>query len=77
MLALDQLESAELTDHSPRDGLVERVDLYRAAVIRKLDPEARAEMGQFPTPPSVARFMASLFGETDDVIRLLDAGAGE
>ena len=33
-----------------RDGLVERVDLYRAAVIRKLDPEARAEMASFRLP---------------------------
>ncbi len=33
-------------------------------------------MGQFFTPPSVARFMASLFGEPGGEIRLLDAGAG-
>jgi adenine-specific DNA-methyltransferase len=76
MLDSELLEDTELAGVSARHGLVERVDLYRAAAIRKLDPEARAEMGQFPTPPTVARFMASLFGETDDVIRLLDAGAG-
>ena len=33
-------------------------------------------MGQFPTPPAIARFMASLFSETDGNVRLLDAGAG-
>ena len=33
-------------------------------------------MGQFLTPPSIARFMASLFSETEDGVRLLDAGAG-
>jgi adenine-specific DNA-methyltransferase len=33
-------------------------------------------MGQFFTPPAVARFMASLFGDPLPEIRLLDAGAG-
>ncbi|MCX6031871.1 MAG: BsuBI/PstI family type II restriction endonuclease [Chloroflexi bacterium] len=58
------------------NGLVERVDLYRVSALRRLDPSHRAEMGQFLTPPPVARFMASLFGESGDAIRLLDAGAG-
>jgi len=34
------------------------------------------ELGQFLTPPSIADFMASLFGPFPDVVRLLDAGAG-
>jgi adenine-specific DNA-methyltransferase len=33
-------------------------------------------MGQFFTSPSIARFMASLFGDSPPEIRLLDAGAG-
>ena len=57
-------------------GLTERVDLYRDDVCRDLDSERRSEMGQFFTPPSVARFMASLFGDSLPEIRLLDAGAG-
>lgn len=57
-------------------GLTERVDLFRVAAVRGLDPTRRAEMGQFPTSPSVARFMASLFVELPPDIALLDAGAG-
>jgi len=34
-------------------------------------------MGQFFTPEPVASFMASLFGPMPEVVRLLDAGAGE
>lgn len=76
MLALDQLEDAELADQTARDGLVERVDLFRASAIPKLDPGRRVELGQFPTPPAVARFMASLFNDLRGTVRLLDAGAG-
>lgn len=36
----------------------------------------RSQMGQFFTPPSVARFMASLFSQTLQELRLLDPGAG-
>ncbi len=57
-------------------GLVERVDLNRVAAVRGLDPARRAEMGQFPTSPAVARFMASLFAELPPDVALLDAGAG-
>ncbi len=57
-------------------GLAERVDLFRAAALRGLDPVRRAEMGQFPTSPAVARFMASLFAELPPDVALLDAGAG-
>lgn len=76
MLALNQLEDAELTDQAAHDGLVERVDLYRATAVRRLDPGRRAELGQFPTPPAVARFMASLFNDAPGAVSLLDAGAG-
>lgn len=57
-------------------GLVERVDLYRLAAVRSLDQARRAEMGQFPTSPAIARFMASLFTELPSDVALLDAGAG-
>ena len=58
------------------EGLAERVDLYRVDACRNLDSERRSQMGQFFTPPPVARFMASLFGDSSQEIRLLDAGAG-
>ena len=58
------------------EGLTERVDLYRVDACRKLDSEQRSRMGQFFTPPSVARFIASLFGNSSPGLRLLDAGAG-
>ncbi|MBC8492702.1 MAG: Eco57I restriction-modification methylase domain-containing protein, partial [Chloroflexi bacterium] len=65
-----------ITDMTSAEGLTERVDLYRVDACRKLDSEQRSKMGQFFTPPSVARFMASLFGNSSPELRLLDAGAG-
>jgi adenine-specific DNA-methyltransferase len=38
--------------------------------------ERQEELGQFLTPPPVAKFMASLFGQLPREVRLLDAGAG-
>lgn len=56
--------------------LVEQVELLRQAVNRELDPEQRSELGQFMTPASVARRMASFFEVRRPSFRLLDAGAG-
>lgn len=56
--------------------LVDRVELLRLEATRCLDPERRSELGQFMTPPSVARFMAGLLHDTGDTVRLLDPGAG-
>jgi adenine-specific DNA-methyltransferase len=72
----DELERTQTTEPQPGSGLVERVDLFRVTASRELDPARRAEMGQFLTPPSVARFMAALFNDSMDAVRLLDAGAG-
>lgn len=58
------------------DGLIERVDLFRVAAVRQLDASRRAELGQYPTPPAIARFMAAMFTDPPEVVRLLDAGAG-
>ncbi len=52
------------------------VDLYRIEVSRHLGGERRAEMGQFLTPLSVARFMASMLTLDRPSLRVLDAGAG-
>jgi len=57
-------------------GLTERADQFRVEVYGKLNGKQRSQMGQFFTPPPVACFMASLFGEIPGKVRLLDAGAG-
>ena len=59
-----------------QDGLVDRVDLIRLDVGRRLDPAHRAAMGQFFTPAPIARFMADLSEAKTGRVRLLDPGAG-
>jgi len=61
--------------HAPRD-LLEVVDFYRLEAGREQNGGRREEMGQFPTPPAVARFMASMLELRGRSVRLLDAGAG-
>jgi adenine-specific DNA-methyltransferase len=56
--------------------LVDTVDFFRLDANRKLDPERRAEFGQFMTPPATARLMASMFRAETEHVKLLDAGAG-
>ncbi|MFC1591640.1 BsuBI/PstI family type II restriction endonuclease [Thermodesulfobacteriota bacterium] len=57
--------------------IVETSDIFRRDVSPKLDPKKRSKLGQFFTPATIARFMASLFNKTKDgSIRLLDPGAG-
>jgi tRNA1(Val) A37 N6-methylase TrmN6 len=53
---------------------VERAGEMRRATAR----QRKSQLGQFMTPPSVAKFMASLFAVPETgAIRLLDAGAGQ
>ena len=52
------------------------VDHLRMEAASRLNPARKVEFGQFMTPGSVARFMASLFSERRAEVRLLDAGAG-
>jgi len=53
------------------------VDGVRRDVSPRIAQKHKAEFGQFMTPSSVARFMASLFpANTLQTCRLLDAGAG-
>lgn len=69
-------ESVTSTDQgAPGASLVDRVDQFRAAS-RGLAETRRAELGQYLTPPAIARFMASLFSPPPPEVRLLDAGAG-
>lgn len=56
--------------------LITEIDQARLDVSPTLDPRRRSKLGQFMTPGRVAGFMASMFGELPDHVRLLDAGAG-
>ncbi len=56
--------------------LLERTEVLRLDASRRLDPDRRGELGQFLTPPAVARFMASMFEAHGGSLRLLDPGAG-
>ena len=56
--------------------VLECADALRITVNGQLDPKRRSQMGQFMTPASVAKFMASLFADAPELeIRLLDPGA--
>jgi len=52
------------------------VDRVRQAANGALLPERKSELGQFMTPAPIAQFMAALFTERPEFVRLLDAGAG-
>lgn len=60
--------------------LLDRIDLLRLDVSARLgaDQSRRAKLGQFFTPESVAKFMASLFAfpRMPKTLRLLDPGGG-
>ena len=56
--------------------LRDSVEFFRLDANRKLDPSRRGKLGQFMTPPPVAKFMASLFKQTPQNMSLLDPGAG-
>ena len=58
------------------ETLLEQVDVFRIDANRKLDQAHRAKLGQFFTPPPVARLMASMFSERFQTVNILDAGAG-
>ncbi len=51
-------------------------DPIRHKANQELDSDRKAEWGQFMTPDATADFMAGLFDEPTDAVRLLDAGAG-
>ncbi|MEA2007892.1 MAG: hypothetical protein U9O54_02135, partial [Chloroflexota bacterium] len=64
METLSQYQISPSIDKVGLRGLVEHVDLYCADIYRNLDSEHRSQMGQFFTPPPVAQFMSSLFGDS-------------
>jgi type I restriction-modification system DNA methylase subunit len=56
---------------------LERAETLRREISPRITRKRKAELGQFMTPSSVARFMASLFPQnTGPNCRLLDPGAG-
>src|SRR5919202_5322661 len=58
-------------------GPVEAVEAQRLRLVPVLDGQGQAVHGQYFTPSSIARFMASLFGPHNTRrLRLLDPGAG-
>src|SRR5919202_772721 len=58
-------------------GPVEAVEAQRLRLVPVLDGQGQAVHGQYFTPSSIARFMASLFGSRNTTcLRLLDPGAG-
>lgn len=52
------------------------VDAARLQANSQLDPDRRAELGQFMTSAATSTFMAGLFSAPMGPVRLLDAGAG-
>lgn len=57
-------------------ALTETAGLNQIAAATKLDPRARSRLGQYMTPPAIARFMAGLFEDLAGELRVLDPGAG-
>jgi adenine-specific DNA-methyltransferase len=57
-------------------SLVDQVEALRRIATLEIDQNARAGMGQYMTPASVARLMASMFENLTGELHLLDAGAG-
>ena len=71
------VEQLELRGHATAAiSLQTFADAQRCEAAAALDQDRRSEMGQFMTPSSVAALMASMFAESYDEVRLLDAGAG-
>jgi len=77
MESLSKVEAKAVFDVKPdSDTLLDHVDFLRIDASRRLDPDHRAEMGQFFTPPAVAKLMASMFAERPQNLTIIDPGAG-
>ena len=57
-------------------AFADTTEFYRTDAALKLDPQRRSGLGQYMTPAPIARFMASLFCDVYDDLRILDPGAG-
>lgn len=56
--------------------LTDALDSLRQSLLGIAQRRERAKIGQFLTPAKIARFMASLFEQETDHVRILDPGAG-
>ena len=65
-----------LTSRTLKTAVAETAEFYRVAAPLKLDPKKRSVLGQYMTPAPIGQFMASLFENTSNDIRVLDPGAG-
>jgi adenine-specific DNA-methyltransferase len=61
---------------TPTPSLLDQVDVLRTQATDALDQSRRSKLGQFMTPPPVARLMAAMLTSVPKEVRLLDAGAG-
>lgn len=71
-----QYSTQQMTGSSQWGNLTDCAETLRAQAYAQISASRRSEMGQYFTPPSVARFMASLFADAPQELRLLDPGAG-
>ncbi len=58
------------------DDMLHLVDTYRLDVNKRLDSHQKTELGQFLTPMSIARLMASMLTCHEPIVSLLDPCAG-
>lgn len=65
-----------MTISALQSAFTETAVTYGIDASLKLDKRRRSELGQYMTPTSTARFMASMFSEPSDDLRVLDPGAG-
>ncbi len=65
-----------MTSYTSQPDFAGTADFYRVDASLKLDPQRRAELGQYMTPASIGQFMASLFSDISGDLRVLDPGAG-
>ena len=57
-------------------AFAETTEFYRVDAGLKLDPKKRSAFGQYMTPAPIGWFMASLFENTSNGMRVLYPGAG-
>lgn len=69
-------KARKIIDSFQRTLLTDVADELLHQANRRLDKKRKSAFGQFMTPSSVSRFMASLFKNMSGKIELLDAGAG-
>jgi adenine-specific DNA-methyltransferase len=70
------LHTADAVLVAPSADILEHVDLLRLDAGRRLKPDQKSALGQYFTPPSVARLMASMARCGNAEVTILDAGAG-